>query len=224
MLFSALWKNQCWICHRIRCITKFFTEFGAEQCTFSFTGGYSAHTSQSRDVEEVWKVLDPNWFKIQLEKHFSLVGIFSSHSWSDRKENLDFINFKIKTEKTFPVKAKEISKSNVKMYLISTVSSTVHSYLWTLHWRWIPSNTHSPLPPFFWNPQSPRPNFWLILLPGWAGHACPAWPLLKKVVFPLKLGRMLQWISPIATNRRKLLNLNSYKETNHTNKGYQSKE
>ena len=101
MLFSALWKNQCWICHRIRCITNFFTEFGAEQCTFSFTGGYSAHTSQSRDVEEVWKVLDPNWFKIQLEKHFSLVGIFSSHSWSDRKENLDFINFKIKTEKLF---------------------------------------------------------------------------------------------------------------------------
>ena len=45
MLFSALWKNQCWICHRIRCITKFFTEFGAEKCTFSFTGGYSAHTS-----------------------------------------------------------------------------------------------------------------------------------------------------------------------------------
>ena len=44
MPFSALWKNQCWIRHRIRCITKFFTEFGAEQCTFSFTGGYSAHT------------------------------------------------------------------------------------------------------------------------------------------------------------------------------------
>ena len=39
------WKNQFWICHRIQCITKFFTEFGAEKCTFSFTGGYSAHTS-----------------------------------------------------------------------------------------------------------------------------------------------------------------------------------
>ena len=39
------WTNQCWICHRIRCITKFFTEFGAEKCVFSFTGGYRAHTS-----------------------------------------------------------------------------------------------------------------------------------------------------------------------------------
>ena len=39
------WTNQCWICHRIRCITKFFTEFGAVKHTFSFTGGYRAHTS-----------------------------------------------------------------------------------------------------------------------------------------------------------------------------------
>ena len=48
MLFSALWTNQCWICHWIRCNTNFFTEFGAEQCTFSFTGGYSAHTSHRK--------------------------------------------------------------------------------------------------------------------------------------------------------------------------------
>ena len=78
MLFSALWKNQCWICHRIRCITKFFTEFGAEKCTFSFTGGYSAHTSFNALLTCQKVSLKNNFLTCKISRLISIVLIKDS--------------------------------------------------------------------------------------------------------------------------------------------------
>ena len=78
MPFSALWKNQCWTYHRIRCITKFFTEFGAEKCTFSFTGGYRAHTSFNALLTCQKVSLKNNFLTCKISRLISIVLIKDS--------------------------------------------------------------------------------------------------------------------------------------------------